>query len=397
MKRILALVLALALLPLCAHAQAPAVDVTDACAITASTREHLSRLHNGGNRTFFETTARGEAFIEIRSPEPLHHMYLQWMGIPDPWVLQEERDGQWVDIGVYGLDGFVQEYVALSGETDLRIVRRAPEGRKKGSLALYELSVFGAGSVPAHVHVWRKAERADLMVVSAHPDDEYIFMGGVIPTYAGERQMDVLVVYLTYGRELRIEELLNGLWLCGVRIYPMLETRRDVLTKTLGRAYEFWDRDELCAYLVELIRTYRPRVLLSHDVDGEYGHGAHKAAADLCMFAYDHSGNADYLPGTGEPWALDKLYLHMYEQNQQTFDWGVPLDFFGGQTALQVAQQAFACHLSQQGGEVTDSKNRRFVFKVREGGYYDNALFGLYGSRVGEDITGGDLFENVVP
>ena len=132
-------------------------------------------------------------------------------------------------------------------------------------------------------------------------------------------------------------------------------------------------------------------------MNGEYGHGAHMAAADLSMLAYERSGDAGYLPELGEPWALDKLYLHMYEENQQRFDWNVPLEAFDGQTALDIAKQAFACHLSQQGGEVRDTKNRLFRFKVTDGGIYDNALFGLYGSRVGADVKGGDLFENVVP
>ena len=73
----------------------------------------------------------------------------------------------------------------------------------------------------------------------------------------------------------------------------------------------------------------------------------------------------------------------------------MPLDYFGGRTALEVAQEAWRCHISQQGGSVKDTKNREFRFTVRNGGYYDNAVFGLYGSTVGEDVALDDLFENI--
>jgi hypothetical protein len=45
--------------------------------------------------------------------------------------------------------------------------------------------------------------------------------------------------------------------------------------------------------------------------------------------------------------------------------------------------------------EIKDTKGRVFRFVVRNGGLYDNAIFGLYGSTVGEDVIGGDLFENI--
>ena len=233
------------------------------------------------------------------------------------------------------------------------------------------------------------------MVVSAHPDDEFIFLGGMIPTYAAEREMDVQVVYLTYSSPSRIRELLDGLWTAGVRIHPVLGDREDKKTTSLKKAYQIWDRDELCQWLVALVRSYQPRVMVSHDVNGEYSHGAHMAAADVCMFAYDHAGDADCMPEAGSPWQMDKLYLHLYENNQQRFDWNVPLSAFGGKTGLEVAKDAFACHASQVGARLKDSQGRLFVCEVIEGGYYDNALFGLYGSRVGPDTAGGDLFENV--
>jgi len=396
MKRFFLLLVLLLALPVACSSAQEAQDVTADCRFSATTSRNLRWLYNGDCRSGYQTSGRKDCYVELLSDTPLHHLYIQWWGLPSEWILQTLKNGEWVDQGAYGQNGFVQEYVELNGETGIRIVSRAQEGRK-AALRLHEVTAFGEGSVPAQVRRWEKADAADLMVVSAHPDDEFIFLGGLLPTYAAEREKDVLVVYLTYSSRARICELLDGLWTAGVRIHPMLGDRDDKKTTSLKKAYQVWDRDELCAWLVELVRTHRPRVMVTHDINGEYGHGAHMAAADVCMFAYDHAGDAAYLPGCGEPWQMDKLYLHLYEGNQQRFDWNVPLSSFGGKTGLEVAQDAFACHASQVGQKLKDAQGRLFVCEVVDGGFYDNALFGLWGTRVGADTQTGDLFENVLP
>ena len=56
-------------------------------------------------------------------------------------------------------------------------------------------------------------------------------------------------------------------------------------------------------------------------------------------------------------------------------------------TLYDVAEEAFACHVSQQGTR----------YKVRDFGLRDNSLFGLYRSLVGQDVEHNDLFENITP
>ena len=66
-------------------------------------------------------------------------------------------------------------------------------------------------------------------------------------------------------------------------------------------------------------------------------------------------------------------------------DWNLPLSAFGGKTGLEVAREAFACHISQQH---TD-------YRVRDSGSADCSLFGLYWSAVGPDTEKDDFFENL--
>ena len=82
---------------------------------------------------------------------------------------------------------------------------------------------------------------------------------------------------------------------------------------------------------------------------------------------------------------MPKCYLHLYAESPITFDWRVPLDAFGGRTALEVAQEAFAKHVSQAHTRYT----------VEDSGYGDCRLFGLYRSLVGPDENHDDLFENL--
>ncbi|MBQ5671614.1 MAG: PIG-L family deacetylase, partial [Oscillospiraceae bacterium] len=84
-------------------------------------------------------------------------------------------------------------------------------------------------------------------------------------------------------------------------------------------------------------------------------------------------------------WDTPKLYLHLYETNPIVMDWNMPLESYGGKTAMDVAREAFALHESQQG----------FFYVYGEGDDWDSRKFGLYRSTVGPDTVGGDVFENI--
>ena len=112
-------------------------------------------------------------------------------------------------------------------------------------------------------------------------DDEILFFGGAIPYYAAERNMQVVVAYLTAGnmsdlaRENRVtgrrSELLNGLWEMGLRNYPVVYDFWDKFSKKLDSAYEAVGKKKVHEAMVELLRKCKPEVVLTHDVNGEIG------------------------------------------------------------------------------------------------------------------------------
>ncbi|MEG2395135.1 MAG: PIG-L family deacetylase, partial [Ruthenibacterium sp.] len=116
--------------------------------------------------------------------------------------------------------------------------------------------------------------------------------------------------------------------------------------------------------------------------------GAHRAAADASKRCITDAANPKKYPKSEAlygTWQVSKLYLHLYDKNQITMDWRVPLSAFDGKTAFDMAQAGFRLHLSQQDTE----------YVVRDDGPYDNRKFGLYYTSVGEDVLKNDFLENV--
>ena len=78
--------------------------------------------------------------------------------------------------------------------------------------------------------------------------------------------------------------------------------------------------------------------------------------------------------------------LALTAEQRRCFDFGHAL-YHDGETGLEVAKAAFKKHVSQQNGK----------YSVRDSGFNDCSLFGLYWSSVGPDEEHNDLFEHVPP
>jgi N-acetyl-1-D-myo-inositol-2-amino-2-deoxy-alpha-D-glucopyranoside deacetylase len=242
-------------------------------------------------------------------------------------------------------------------------------------------------------------EPLTLMAVHAHPDDEAIGTGGVLALAAAEGIRTVLVT-CTGGEvgeinpdtsvavedlgAVRERELRAACAVLGVTHLELLgyrdSGRAGTDDNTHPDAFAQADLDDATARLVELVRSYRPSVIVTYNENGFYGHPDHVNAHRIAVRAYELAGDPAHTSANGhEPWAPRKLYYTAVSQSaiaefgRRLREAGIQADIEDGAegdepswgtpdelvtTVVDVAahveqkRQALFCHATQMGPEV---------------------------------------------
>lgn len=380
------LLIILTALCLCAYAE-EAVDIAESCTLTVSVNlSSRRRVLEEDYRRYWDGET-GDATMTVSTPEgqPAQGIMLGFYQTV-PAVRVETEEGKLL---AEFSDPFENAWIPFS-EPSERFVIRSADGETP--LQLNRLYVLSEGELPRWVQRWQVMEGdAELLVVSTHPDDEILWFGGLLPTYAGEMDRRVMVMYMVGGQAAhRKNELLDGLWLMGVHWYPEIGYLSDTSGASIIGTYEAWGGKEVPVERVtEMIRKYRPPVVLTQDVNGEYGHTHHiVTVASVIRAVEECAADPEYAPESAERYGVcqpQKLYIHLWKENQLRFDWRQPLRFADGKTGLELAREAFLKHGSQQRGR----------HHVQDSGSLDCSLFGLYFTTVGPDEAKDDLFEHV--
>ncbi|MFI5628338.1 N-acetyl-1-D-myo-inositol-2-amino-2-deoxy-alpha-D-glucopyranoside deacetylase [Streptomyces sp. NPDC051664] len=197
-----------------------------------------------------------------------------------------------------------------------------------------------------------------LLLVHAHPDDESINNGATMALYAAQGAQ-VTLVTCTLGEEgevippelahlvadrddtlgtHRIGELAAAMKELGVADHRFLGGPgrfRDsgmMGAEQNHRPGAFWntDVDDAAAYLVEVIRSVRPQVLVTYDPDGGYGHPDHIQAHRVAMRAADLAADPAYRTGPDAPQASPDTSPHTIDK------------IYWNRVPRSVAEQAFA-------------------------------------------------------
>jgi len=162
------------------------------------------------------------------------------------------------------------------------------------------------------------------MQTAAHPDDEHNTLFAMFTFGMGLRSIDVQTTRGEGGQNeigpelfrdigvLRTGELLAAHRLDGAEQY---------FTRAIDYGYSFdpqevidkWGRKEVVGDFVRLIRTFRPDVLVTMNIQGRGGDRAHEATTILTREAFHASGDPSMYPEQLReglhPWQPKKLYF----------------------------------------------------------------------------------------
>ena len=177
-----------------------------------------------------------------------------------------------------------------------------------------------------------------LLAVTAHPDDETFGCGGTLARHAAEG-VQVTLVCATRGEvgeisdpllatrenlaQVREQELRNACDVLGVSELHLLDYRDSGMAGTPEnqhpRALAQSDHVRLVGSVVEIIRKFRPQVVVTFDPTGGYGHPDHIAIHKATLEAFAASGDsnryAEQLKDGLAPHRPTKLYYFVFARS----------------------------------------------------------------------------------
>lgn len=362
-------------------------DLTKRCKYTcAGDAKALPRMRDERYDRYWDGT--GDTLTVTLPGETCQGVSLSFFSDCVPLMVETQgADGAWSPAARY--DGaYRNAYIPFRAEGTFRLRALDPAA----TLKISRLTVWGEGALPDGVQRWKTLKgRAELMLIVTHPDDDLLWFGGLLPLYAGEQGRRVMVVYAVgEPSRRRVNELLDGLWTCGVRYYPTIGPYSDYRGSMAEIIKRFGGPDAMPTYLCGLLRRYQPQVVVTQGQKGEYGHPQHIAVVQAVIDAVQRAGDASFAPESAAmfgAYAPLKLYLHSHPENVIRFNWNEPLAAFNGRSGYEIAAAAFKKHVSQQ----------KSGYRVAMKGDKDSQIYGLYFSALGPDEKKNDLFEHCPP
>lgn len=288
--------------------------------------------------------------------------------------------------------------------------------RRCGAIAALLLTLTGQARAQSFDPL---PDKAAVLVISAHPDDEGIFFGGTLPYYSQVRNLPTVLISMTSGDyalapEVREQEMRNAAAIYGVQYEPLFPRFKDYWFGTgadgTNRTFDLWNdgvldnddaeagRVKTATYLATQIRLLQPEVVVGHGITGEYGHGNHRASAlatadawaiasDASITLYNDSGAAL------APWTPSKMYLHQHDEQPGNLGalfhlgWETDLPELGNRSARDIANLALDQHVTQ------GSPNVSTIFETGEvnGSWapHHSERWGLFATTVGLDSQSG--------
>jgi len=173
-----------------------------------------------------------------------------------------------------------------------------------------------------------------LLAVHAHPDDEASKGAATVARYNAEG-VDVMIATCTGGERgsilnpamdrpdviadlpaIRRQEMENAIEILGARhtwlgFVDSGLPEGDPLPPLPEGCFALQPLEVAAEPLVRVVREFRPHVMTTYDENGGYPHPDHIMCHKVGVEAFEAAADPARYPGSGEPWAVDKLYYHM--------------------------------------------------------------------------------------
>ncbi|GAB3868021.1 hypothetical protein GCM10028824_11770 [Hymenobacter segetis] len=261
-----------------------------------------------------------------------------------------------------------------------------------------------------------------VMYLAAHPDDENTRL---IAYMANERLLETSYLSCTRGdggQNLIGPELREGLGV--IRTQELLAARRldggrqfftranDFgFSKTSDETFRIWDKEQVLADMVWVIRQRRPDVLITRfPPDARAGHGHHQASAILAAEAFDAAGDPKRFPEQlqyVQAWQPKRLLWNtgsFFVKPGENMDGYLRLDAGGynpllGQSYGEIAARSRSNHRSQGFGSAAQRGEALEYFQPVKGSTASKDLFegvDQTWNRVPGGAAVGKLIEEVI-
>ena len=262
-----------------------------------------------------------------------------------------------------------------------------------------------------------------VLYIAAHPDDENTRL---LAYFANERLLETGYLSCTRGdggqnligpelREqlgvIRTQELLAARRIDGARQF-FTRANDFGFSKTAAETFTIWDREQVLADMVWVIRQRRPDVLITRfPPDDRAGHGHHTASAMLAIDAFSAAGDPKRFPEQlqyVQPWQPKRLLWNtgsFFVKPGEDLSKFLKLDAGGynpllGQSYGEIAARSRSQHRSQGfGSAATRGEALEYFTPLREGDSVPKELFegvDLTWNRVPGGAAVGKLIEDVI-
>jgi LmbE family N-acetylglucosaminyl deacetylase len=365
------------------------IHITNLCKIkTSDSKYNISNLINlsSNKKNSFNN---GIINIKIPKSKEIDGIYLRFFSSSNNYsIISYSKKRK--KLNNYNISGFnmIHKYFKLNEDSKEITINLYSNDSKY--IGICSLRVYEKGKVGVSVERWAFIEKCDLMVISSHRDDELLFFGGTIPFYALVKKKKVCTIFMSGTGINRTREALSSQWSMGIKNYPIFMGFPGGFHKGIYGTIKDWGGEEnVLNKIVEIIRHYKPDVIVTHDIKGEYGHPTHrtvpflvkkaiKLASDKNKFIYSYKNYGVH--------DVKKVYFHLYKKNKIIMNWNKESALLDYKTSYQVACIGYDKYYSQ---------HKKWGMSFKRVKKYPNYLYGLVHTTVGKDIKKDDFFENI--